>query len=318
MNQKCDKNKSNTISTTIFSEESKVAGSVVENRINRDIFLVKSNLNLKEKVHTNSNSTANGIVLNYNIKGNAHYRSRVLDFDLKTSCNNSNIILTKGDIGETSIEKGEVSDISLIIDKDFIYKNISDCSIKEKLESSLQKNSCIRLLSKKKISHQIQILLNDIISSPSKGNLDNIFIESRVLEIIFLEFKELFLRNNAPLKLTNLKLDECDIEAIKKAKEILVQNIQNPPSIIELAKSVRLNDFKLKAGFKKVFGTTPYSLVISYRLDLAKQLLLSGEMSIAEVAQHVGYKYAGNFSTAFTKKFGILPRDITKTRKYYY
>ena len=94
--------------------------------------------------------------------------------------------------------------------------------------------------------------------------------------------------------------------------------MKNPPSIIELSRQVKLNEFKLKHGFKKAFNTTPYNFLLEYKLQEAKQMLKDGDMNVSEVAFELGYKQVHGFSNAFYKRFGIRPKDIMKTSKYYY
>jgi len=53
-------------------------------------------------------------------------------------------------------------------------------------------------------------------------------------------------------------------------------------------------------------------------MQKAKILLKESEYNINEIALLVGYSYAQNFSNAFLKRFGIRPKEIMKTRKYYY
>ncbi len=94
--------------------------------------------------------------------------------------------------------------------------------------------------------------------------------------------------------------------------------MENPPSISELAKLVKLNEFKLKYGFKSFYNTTPYTLLFDYRMEKAKELLETSEYNINEISTIVGYKQSSNFTKAFCKKYGVLPKDIMKSRKYYY
>lgn len=306
----------NRIDTMTFSD-GKITGTMLEKKINKDIFLVKADIKFKENIIVESNAKIDGIILDFNIKGNIKYKSKISDFKLTTSDNMTDIQLMKDGITKSIAQKEEINKISLVIKKDFLSQNIPNSKIKDKLLNSLQQNICNEILSSKKTNYQTQLLLNQIFSSPFEEELNNIFIQSKVLEIIFLEFKELF-GNESILKSNSLKLDDYDINSIKQAKEILIQNIQNPPSIIELSKLVKLNDFKLKKGFKEVFGITPYNLLIDYKLELAKKLLSDGNMNINEISQHIGYKFTQSFSTAFSKKFGILPKDLMKSRKYYY
>ncbi len=86
----------------------------------------------------------------------------------------------------------------------------------------------------------------------------------------------------------------------------------------ELARIVAINDLKLKVGFHKFFNETPYSVSVEGRLQESKKLLDSSELNINEISELVGYKYASNFTQAFLKKFGVLPKDLMKSRKYYY
>ncbi|WP_375467852.1 helix-turn-helix domain-containing protein [uncultured Nostoc sp.] len=57
------------------------------------------------------------------------------------------------------------------------------------------------------------------------------------------------------------------------AKAILNQTLHNPPSLLNLAKEIGFNDFKLKRGFREVFGTTVLGYVQSLRLEQAQRLL---------------------------------------------
>ena len=107
-------------------------------------------------------------------------------------------------------------------------------------------------------------------------------------------------------------LDDYDRSAILKAKEILLNNLQNPPSIVGLAKMVHLSEVKLKRGFKQIYKTSPYQLLVSHKMNLAKNMLQSGEYNINEIALQVGYKFANNFTNAFYKEFKIRPKDILK------
>jgi len=120
------------------------------------------------------------------------------------------------------------------------------------------------------------------------------------------------------MKNTKFKLDVYDIEAIKKAKEILINNMKNPPSIVELARLVHVNEFKLKYGFKEVFNDTPYNTLLRYKLKYAADLLKKSDMNAGEVAMHIGYKSLPSFTKAFIKFHGIKPMELMKSRKYYY
>jgi len=298
----------------IFSDD-KIQGCILEKNINDDIFLIKADLNIKNSMNLISNSHINGMMLCYNIKGKSHHKSKISSFQKSTLPNYNYATIIKDEQSISSAQEGELKKIVLIIKKNFIEKVFNDSFIKEDILSSLQKNICHKLLFYKKTSAQINLLINEISSSPFEGNLNEIFIQSKVLELIYLETKNMI---DNDTKNKAIKLDDYDIEAIKRAKEILIENLQETPSILELSKMVRINDFKLKSGFKKVFGTTPHNLVLGYKMDLAKKLLIESDMNVSEISKLVGYKHAANFTTAFMRKFHTKPIDLMKNRKYYY
>jgi len=160
-----------------------------------------------------------------------------------------------------------------------------------------------------------QTLAYDILNSPYTNKLDKLYIESKVLELIHNELATLLSEKDEN---TTIKFSKQDKEAIYHAREILLNSLSNPPSMKELAKIVAINDLKLKMGFRKFFNQTPYSISLEYRLQEAKKLLQTSEMNINEIAEHIGYKHATNFSNIFYKKFGIRPKELMKSRKYYY
>ncbi|MEM9483581.1 MAG: AraC family transcriptional regulator [Cyanobacteria bacterium P01_F01_bin.116] len=145
-----------------------------------------------------------------------------------------------------------------------------------------------------------------ILNCPYRGVTRKLYLESRALELIALQLP-LELSEDTLNKVRHpLKFD--DIDRIHQAKAILLENLINPPSLLELAQQVELNDYKLKQGFRQVFGTTAFGCLHQYRMELAKTLLEKGYSTVTEVAQAVGYTSTTSFSAAFKKKFGMSPR----------
>ncbi|WP_256441273.1 helix-turn-helix transcriptional regulator [Chitinophaga sp. HK235] len=70
------------------------------------------------------------------------------------------------------------------------------------------------------------------------------------------------------------------------------------------------NDFKLKKGFKEMFGNTVFGYMNQVRMEKAKLLLLEGKNSIADISFTVGYKNPQHFTAAFKKHFGYLPSEL--------
>lgn len=143
-----------------------------------------------------------------------------------------------------------------------------------------------------------------------QGPLQELYLESKLLELVYQTF------HNPTLHVCT-KLCEDDCKALNKAKQILLNDLANPPSLKILARQCALNDFKLKQGFKKLFGTTVYGFVHAKRLEKAKELLEKQEISVQEAALHVGYQSLSHFSKAFKERYGKFPLELKKERKYY-
>lgn len=82
-----------------------------------------------------------------------------------------------------------------------------------------------------------------------------------------------------------------------------------------LARQVNLNDYKLKVGFKSVFGTTVFGCLHQHRMETAQQLLSQGHLNVKEVAQQVGYASQSRFAAAFRKQFGLNPKAYLLSKR---
>jgi AraC family transcriptional regulator, transcriptional activator of the genes for pyochelin and ferripyochelin receptors len=167
-----------------------------------------------------------------------------------------------------------------------------------------------------KITRQMRRVLHDILQCPHQGLMKRMYLESKAVELITLHFQQFQEQKVNDHSLTAKNLS--DIDKIYQAKEILQGNLENPPSLIELARQVGLNEFKLKLGFRQVFGTSAFKYLHDYRLEKAKQLLASGEMNVEEVAFRVGFDSRSYFAIAFRKKFGLNPKHFQHRQKSIY
>jgi AraC-like DNA-binding protein len=153
----------------------------------------------------------------------------------------------------------------------------------------------------------MKIALQQILQCPFNGITKWIYLESKVWELMSLLIDQELERLQKPPIVPVLRRD--DIDRIYHAREILLQRLDNPPSLVELARQVGLNDCTLKRGFRQVFGKTAFSCLHDYRLEQACQLLLLGEMKVEKVARAVGYANRSRFAAAFRHKFGLSPKE---------
>lgn len=102
-------------------------------------------------------------------------------------------------------------------------------------------------------------------------------------------------------------LHEADIEKLHEIRNLLLEHPGTIVSLKKLAHHVGMNEFKLKRGFKKLFGIPVYGFFLEERMKKAKGLLTGGNLPVSEIASLIGYKNVSSFSAAFKKRFGYPP-----------
>lgn len=155
------------------------------------------------------------------------------------------------------------------------------------------------------MSPEILTTVRDIVSCERTGHFRRMYMETKVTELLLLQVEQL-----TQIQDTTIKIPKIDIERMHHARELVTQNIITPCSLIDLARKVGTNEFKLKKYFKELFGTTVFGYLNELKMNEAKQKLLKDELNIYQVAESLGYKTPNHFSTAFRKYFGYPPSQI--------
>lgn len=148
-------------------------------------------------------------------------------------------------------------------------------------------------------------VLQQILHCPYRGATQQLYLESKALELLALQFACLEADESVPRQST---LNAADLERVKYARDILVDRLCNPPSLRELAHLCELNDFKLKQGFRQLFGTTVFGYLYDHRMQHAQELLRHNHLTVAAISAKVGYRNPEAFSTAFRRKFAVSPK----------
>ncbi len=103
-----------------------------------------------------------------------------------------------------------------------------------------------------------------------------------------------------------------DVERVKHARALLCDNLQNPPTLLELARTVGLHHSKLNTGFRKIYGTTTFGYLRQARLVMARVFLDDGRMNVTETAFSVGYSSPSHLAKAFKEFCGTSPRTYLR------
>lgn len=102
------------------------------------------------------------------------------------------------------------------------------------------------------------------------------------------------------------------IETVRKIHDQLLQHMERRVTIEELSRQYLINPTSLKAVFKSVYGTSLAAHIKEHRIAQAAKLLRESDISIAEIAQAVGYDSQSKFTRAFKAAFHVLPREYRK------
>lgn len=151
----------------------------------------------------------------------------------------------------------------------------------------------------------VDMALNQVLSCPYQGFLKRLYLESKALELITHSLARLVPPEAETLKPFTLRPQ--DIERVHYARELVAGNLQDPPKLLELARSVGLPHPKLNFGFREIYGTTIFDYLRQTRLNKARELLNEGRMNVTEVAYAVGYSSLSYFAKSFKHHHGTAP-----------
>ena len=129
----------------------------------------------------------------------------------------------------------------------------------------------------------------------------------KVLELLLYLSKIEFIPQN---KLTEYQSEL--IENIHKIHDQLLQQMEQRITIEELSKQYLINPTTLKNAFKSVYGTSLAAHIKEHRMGQAAKMLKETDMTIAEIAQAVGYDSQSKFTAAFKAHFKVLPKKYRK------
>ena len=157
--------------------------------------------------------------------------------------------------------------------------------------------------------------LNQIINCPYAGPLGLIYQEGKAIELIAHKLAQI--ESNPQAAPVLQKIYPEDIRRVRQARDLLMQNLENPPRLADLARAAGTSHTHLNRGFRKMYGTSVFGYLRQLRLEEARTLLEKGGMNVTEAAVAVGYNSISSFSRAFSAHFGSRPMNFLKKEQEY-
>ena len=100
-----------------------------------------------------------------------------------------------------------------------------------------------------------------------------------------------------------------DLRLLRSAKDRMDREYNQPLDVEALAAGIHMSAGHFSRSFKQAYGESPYSYLMTRRVERAMTLLRRGDMSVTDVCFAVGYGSLGTFSTRFTELVGMSPSE---------
>lgn len=152
------------------------------------------------------------------------------------------------------------------------------------------------------------VAVNDILSCQFRGEVRRAYMRAKSLELLSTSIHTL-VREGAKTTRPTVKLSAADFDCLAQALAIMNRDLEASLTLADLARRVGLNRTKLALGFKEVYGVSVQAYWRDAKLNRAREILRDGRTRVTEVALSLGYSELSSFTRAFSRKFGILPRD---------
>ena len=155
------------------------------------------------------------------------------------------------------------------------------------------------------ISPSMSVVLNQIFNLNIHKSMESLYLKGKVYELMSLYFNK---NEESMFDQCPFLVDEDNVRKIRMAKEIILNNIAEPPGLVELSEKIGLNIKKLKEGFKQIYGDTVYGYLLDHKMNEARRMLSSRNFNVNEVGLKIGYSTSSHFIAAFKKKYGTTPK----------
>jgi AraC-like DNA-binding protein len=103
-----------------------------------------------------------------------------------------------------------------------------------------------------------------------------------------------------------------DLVRLRRIRDRIDRDYAQPLDVEALARGEHMSAGHLSREFRRAYGESPYSYLMTRRIERAMTLLRRGELSVTEVCFEVGFSSLGTFSTRFTELVGVPPSSYRR------
>ena len=279
-------------------------GSQEEIKIENDFYLIRFKNDTEETIHFNREVHTDLIQFHYGLKGKAKFIFNQGNYALDLREEKSLLLYNpQKELGVHLEIAANSWMISVLISIKKLHTLFSNEA--EHIPFLSSENKEKKYYSEEDISPSMAIVLNQLFHYNLNTSIKNLYYKGKGYELLSLYFNR---SEDSNKEYCPFLIDEENVAKIKKAKEIVMNNMAEPPGLQELADQVGLTLKKLKVGFKQVYGDSVYGFLFDYKMEHARKMLDSGTYNVNEVGIQIGYSTSSHFIAAFRKKFGTTPK----------
>ncbi|TCD05885.1 AraC family transcriptional regulator [Pedobacter frigidisoli] len=197
--------------------------------------------------------------------------------------------------------------INIEVDANYLNE-LFDLSEKSPVLQSLLQNTQ-PLLFEQMIYPSLQKIIDEIAFEPVKNIFKPFLLRVKAEELVCKLLIELEKRDEKHL----YALNNQDIQTIYKVRENMIEHLETPPVILELAIGANMSPTKLKRLFKQIFGNSIFSYFQEFRMKEAARLLKEKKLSVSDVGYKLGFTNLSHFSRVFADHTGMKPKQFSRS-----
>lgn len=192
--------------------------------------------------------------------------------------------------------------INIEVNADYLNKNF-ELPNKSMVLRSLLENS-LPLLFEQTVYPSLQKIADEMMTERVDKTFELFFMRIKAEELICRLLMELEKRDEKNIYALHGK----DIQSIYRVKDKILEQLETPPMIDDLALFASMSTSKLKRLFKQIFGDSLFNYYQTFRMKEAARLLREEKLSVSQVGYQMGFENLSHFSRMFEKHIGMKPK----------
>jgi AraC-like DNA-binding protein len=199
------------------------------------------------------------------------------------------------------------STINIEVDAGYLNSLFNSSQNSPVLKSLLENTQ--PLLFEQIIHPTLQTVVNSILSEPVNQAFELFFLKIKAEELVCRLLMELEKRDEQRI----YSLNSRDIQTIYTVREQILNRLDTPPVINQLAFDAGMSPTKLKRLFKQVFGDSIFSYYQNIRMQEAARLLREEKLSVSETGYRLGFTNLSHFSRVFQEHMDMKPKQYSRS-----